>query len=707
MGINGRNVGAAYYNGVQVFPTNYFYTLEFRSCLYSTGNTVLANATNYAYSFECAYKQFRQSDSALVSTIYVYPTPVSQRAYFSVDSNGYVRFDKSNYGKTVVGSGTYNVTLSYGGINTTGTFSFGGNSYSRQYSITNLAATVSYFYASGGTSLLSGGHLISTSAFTSGDRVDNDLGTGSVSFSTTLGVVNYPGLAIPSLSGQVKSETTFTVSASYTGAETKNMTMRQQANTITASSSTLSVYVGGNEVTSYEFPYTGGTIAVTARADASSSYTSNYVKTTSYTQTNTAITGRIQGNNWVKLTNNWMLSAGTNTTSSQKYGSLLIVQDTNTNKSTGIALTQDYNAITSTTTAVTALTITLGTPALIPASGGCVSSTTYSVTAYEQEVYHWRYGNDTTGSTTAVTVTNQVTPTWSGYRTIDSLYDNITGETFQYNLRADVSFSGKSANKSVQVKQQENKKETWTGHTENNSYFISASTTVTGSSNNYDATCSVSPTGFTIGENGGTINYTTTGTHKKDFYVQTVNHYSATTHFYSSITFTSKYIGREDGSTTGTTVDEDEGTVTVTSGYTDTPSVTSYPSWTYNVTTSSAEVQGNGQTARTGYIKFSNYGATAQTKLEQDAYVPKSFVPTYNGAQITEGQVIYIDNTDEFEVIDTGSNNRQYTVSVQDGSSYRITGNKIYIEVTSSTDTGVHIEEASTYGSINFTIIYQ
>lgn len=707
MSINGRNVGAAYYNGVQVFPTRYFYTLEFRGCLYSTGSSLLADASNYAYSFECLYKQYNQSTSAVVSSTYVYPTPSAQDAYFYVDSNGYVKFDRRGYGKTVISSGNYNVTLSYGGLSATGRFAFGGNSYTRQLSITDLTATTTYFYASGGTAMLSGGRLISTSAFTSTDTVSEDLGYGSNTFTTTLGLLQYPGLIVPSLSSQTKSETTFTVTASHSGAESKTLSMKQQENRITANTATLAVLLGGNEVSSYEFPYTGGTIAVTAQVNASSSYTSNYVRTTAYTQSSASVTGTVTGNNWVKLTNNWTLSAGSNTTQYQKYGALLTVRDTSTNKSAGVALTQDYNAITSTTTAVTALTITLGTPALIPASGGCVSSTTYSVTAYEQEVYHWRYGNDTTGSTTAVTVTNQVTPTWSGYRTIDSLYDNITGETFQYNLRADVSFSGQSANKSVQVKQQENKKETWTGHTENNSYFISASTTVTGSSNNYDATCSVSPTGFTIGENGGTINYTTTGTHKKDFYVQTVNHYSATTHYYSSITFTSKYIGREDGSTTGTTVDEDEGTVTVTSGYTDTPSVTSYPSWTYNVTTSSAQVQGNGQTARTGYIKFSNNGATAQTKLEQAAYVPKSFVPTYNGVQITEGQVIYIDNTDEFEVIDTGSNNRQYTVSVQDGSSYRITGNKIYIEVTSSTDTGVHIEEASTYGSINFTIIYQ
>lgn len=605
--VGGSGVTEAWFQGVRVYPDKFFYTLTFSACSYSSGDRLYANASNYAYNFKCQLKKYVDPTSALVETTIVYPTPVATNNYVTV-TNGNVSFNRTTYGKTVISSATtFSVNLSLSGASTTGTIRFGGNNSAITRTLTDMTITPNYFYASGGTGTLSGGHLLITSSWTSGDYVSADTGTGAVEYENQRGDVNYPEVNVPSWLDAVHGASSYTITAIAQGVS-KTVSFTQQGNAITSSGATVTTYVNGAETDNISAPYNGQTYAITATSLRWKKYTSNYSATTSVTQDYLTLTIPAEYD-WITK-NGWNVTIAQNTGSSTRDGHITVT-DTAYGASKRIDVEQALDIITATTTATTAVTLSIYNPATIPAAGGSVDSCSYSVTAYNTTYYYYQSGRVDTGATTSQTVTNYASMYWTGV-TAESRLDD-TGSTYVCGtLSGECRYNGVWSNTaSVSVSQQYNYvTDVSTGANTWNT-FVSSSVTTTGSENK-DWSCSVSPSSKSFNYQSGSFNVTTTAGHKTDYTVQTAVTKDFYTQPYSSITYTSTYVGTKYGTTTSSRQTETDEAI-VTSAFTDTVSVKSKPSWVTATTSSISYANNNKGGQRVDSVVYQNANHTATT----------------------------------------------------------------------------------------------
>lgn len=125
------------------------------------------------------------------------------------------------------------------------------------------------------------------------------------------------------------------------------------------------------------------------------------------------------------------ITINANTSTSTVTGSKTITQTTS-NLTDAVDYTQEADA-------VTAVTLTLGTPSVIPASGGSVNSTTYSMTAY------YKSGRNETK-------TSGLTINWTGV-TASSKGTTISNQTSAGTLSASTTYSGVTASATKTVYQ--------------------------------------------------------------------------------------------------------------------------------------------------------------------------------------------------------------------------------------------------------------
>lgn len=148
-------------------------------------------------------------------------------------------------------------------------------------------------------------------------------------------------------------------------------------------------------------------------------------------------------------------SVSSNAQNTSSRSGTVTIQQENSNLSGTINWTQAADSYED-TVIVTSITLTLGTPSVIPASGGSVSTTSYSVVANGYIRHDWNSGTYSTGSTTSWTVTNSASVSWGSAVSAASKGTTTTGITTAGTLYCTASFSGKSDSKSVYVTQQAN-----------------------------------------------------------------------------------------------------------------------------------------------------------------------------------------------------------------------------------------------------------
>ena len=138
-----------------------------------------------------------------------------------------------------------------------------------------------------------------------------------------------------------------------------------------------------------------------------------------------------------------------------KSGYLTLQQDTSSLElQNAISWTQpaDYYR---TITAITSITLTLGTPATIPASGGSVNSCTYSVIGYGYTYKHWNTGGDTDISTGNWEISGETTVNFTGV-TANSKGTTQSDYTTAGTMYAKATYGSLSDSKYVYVKQAPN-----------------------------------------------------------------------------------------------------------------------------------------------------------------------------------------------------------------------------------------------------------
>ena len=226
------------FGDIPVWPSGYYYELEFKNITYSSNTQLLASGANYA-TFTCYYRKYRSSNNTLVSTEEVIATPSS--SYCSNEGTK-LYFDYDNYKATAVSAdSSASVSLSYNGLTATGYVSRQGNSSRNSYSLSAIVLSSTTADASGGNITYSGGDVTTTTLWSSGYSENptttaiaftNAAASNNQATSVVGHIISYvKTVYIPSLSNHYtsgQSSYTFT-SDSYNG-QTVSVTVYQAQN---------------------------------------------------------------------------------------------------------------------------------------------------------------------------------------------------------------------------------------------------------------------------------------------------------------------------------------------------------------------------------------------------------------------------------------------------------------------------------------------